>query len=271
MARFFETFAEWSDPVSGGALSVELAGVTHPDPRYRIDRRHGSAIYVLEYVVSGTGHLSVEGETHLLRAGDVYFLQPPTEHCYFADRRDPWTKLWFNLRGPLVDALCDAYQLRGRYVFPGCGGMRGLFEEGLRIVRAGGPGRELEFALQLHRILAGLSAAQRTGGPSEAGRRMREYLNDHCREPVALADLAKFSGRSPAQILRIFRRDFQTTPNAYLGELRLRRAKQYLEHTGEAVRAIASLCGFADPFYFSNWFRKATGLAPTQWRKRARG
>jgi AraC family L-rhamnose operon transcriptional activator RhaR len=45
-----------------------------------------------------------------------------------------------------------------------------------------------------------------------------------------------------------------------LAEGRLRR--------GGGVAAVAAELGFADQSYFARWFRKQTGLSPSQWADR---
>ena len=86
-----------------GIIGWEEADYRH----YRI-RRECSDITVLEYIVSGTGHLCVENRSYTVCAGDVYLLHPFTSHDYHADWKDPWEKIWFNLSGPLVEHLIDA-------------------------------------------------------------------------------------------------------------------------------------------------------------------
>ena len=91
--------ASFSNP-----LHLYAAGITHPDRHYRI-RRECSDITVLEYIVSGTGHLCVEDRSYTVHAGDVYLLHPFTSHDYHADWKDPWEKIWFNLSGPLLSLI----------------------------------------------------------------------------------------------------------------------------------------------------------------------
>ena len=47
-----------------------------------------------------------------------------------------------------------------------------------------------------------------------------------------------------------------------LQELRLTYAKKLLTNTNYTIKEIASLCGYADPYYFSRAFKKHFGAAP---------
>ena len=68
---------------------------------------------------------------------------------------------------------------------------------------------------------------------------------------------------------RLFIKETGKTPTQYLMEKRIGYAKQLLEIRMEcnavSIKEIASQAGFADPYYFSRAFRKATGKCPTQW------
>lgn len=66
-------------------------------------------------------------------------------------------------------------------------------------------------------------------------------------------------------LIRLFRRRFGCTPRAYWQRLLLRRAQRVLA-AGYPVKVAAAELGFADPAYFSRWFRARAGVAPSGWR-----
>lgn len=272
MAQWNETIYLNPAPRSDAPLRLEMAGVTHPDADYRIVRRESPGLYVLEYVLRGRGHLTYGGEYYAVSAGDVYFLQPGAEMEYHSDRHDPWEKIWFNMRGKLMESLCEAYRLHGLVHFRNCP-LAEEFQTALGIVRHWDAETELAFDLQIHRILAKLRDWQEAhpgNSRSADGIRLKEYLEAHWREDVSAEDLAAVIRKSPAQVRRIFQRDWQMSPHRFLARQRLFYACQYLENTGYPVKVLAARLGFRDEFYFSNWFRKEKGISPTQYRKQFR-
>jgi AraC-like DNA-binding protein len=56
-----------------------------------------------------------------------------------------------------------------------------------------------------------------------------------------------------------------------LNETRLAEARFRLKHTDATVSEIAYHLGFEDQSYFSRFFKKATGIAPMEFRKRGKG
>jgi AraC-like DNA-binding protein len=96
--------------------------------------------------------------------------------------------------------------------------------------------------------------------------RVKRFIEDHALNDVALRDIAASVGMSPFACLRQFKAHTGTTPHAYLGALRLERAKQLLRTTVLPVGEISVRIGLADPAYFSRWFAKVTGLTPSRFR-----
>ena len=94
------------------------------------------------------------------------------------------------------------------------------------------------------------------------------YLQEHMAEPVRLEDAAAAAGVSPRECTRCFRRHLDTTPMAYLIQLRIRTAAAMLERTDDPVTEIGLAVGFGSPSYFGKVFRESTGLSPREYRQR---
>ncbi len=249
-------------------LHLISAGITLPDRNYRI-RRESSNLTVLEYIVSGKGHLRVEDRRYPIQAGDVYLLHPGSNHDYHADWDDPWEKIWFNLSGTLIGHLIEAYHLKDAVHFPNCP-LEQEFRDALAIVQKRPTSAYTELALALHRIFARIHEWRQQHPEmrkSPEGLKLKEYLDLHWRKPVTLEDLAEQIGRSRSQVVRIFRRDWEISPLQYLQQQRLNLARQYLENTDCKISMIAEITGFRDEFYFSNWFKEKTGVSPLFYKK----
>jgi len=252
-------------------LRLHCAGITHPDTHYRI-RREKSLIYVLEYVISGTGHLRIDETPYTVKAGDVYLLQPYQRQEYFSDSADPWEKIWFNLSGPLIRHLIDSYELSDMVCFPDCP-QENNFRSALETVRRREQDAYTGLALAVHRIFAGMNEWRQKHpetAKSTEGLKLKEYLDTNWRKEIPLEELALLIGRSRSQTIRIFRRDWNTTPIQYMQNQRYLLARKYLENTDSKIAEIAEAAGFKDEFYFSNWFKQKAGLAPAIYRRKFR-
>jgi AraC-like DNA-binding protein len=95
-----------------------------------------------------------------------------------------------------------------------------------------------------------------------------EYVLEHYRRPISVADLARRAELSASQLQREFRRLFGMSVGDYLLRLRLLMAQRRLRETADAIGRIAADCGFYDQSHFTRAFKAHTGLAPQQYRRR---
>ena len=254
MSIWNETIYTWPSPQNDAPLEILMAGITHPDTTYHMKRPKSRGIYVLEYVVSGKGHVIYENNHFSPSAGDVYFLQPHSDQEYYSAPDTPWEKIWINSRGRLMDMLCNAYNMQGLVYFPQCP-VKEEFIKALDIVKNRGEGAQLQITLQLHKIISLLHDwhFQRFDAKhSREGLCLREYLDANWQKKISIAELAAIIMKSPAQTMRIFQKDWGDTPYNYLQKLRCSYACRYLNNTEHSIKELASLLGFKDEFYFSN-------------------
>ena len=97
--------------------------------------------------------------------------------------------------------------------------------------------------------------------------RLKDYIDCNVRNPIKINDMSSFIGKSPSQITKDFKNEFKISPYEYLIERKISLAKNLLNGTGLTVRQIALLLSFADEYYFSNVFKKRTGISPKFYRK----
>lgn len=102
---------------------------------------------------------------------------------------------------------------------------------------------------------------------SEDVLRTVRYMQAHLSEPIKLETLAEVAGLSPTGLIWKFDRQLKTAPMQYLIQLRMQLAKQLLLESDLTVTQIAESCGYGDVYYFSNAFRKHTGINPTAFRR----
>ncbi len=93
------------------------------------------------------------------------------------------------------------------------------------------------------------------------------YMNQNLAEPIDMDMLAARVYLSHTGLIWKFRHELGTTPSQYLILLRLRYAKQLLLNHPYSITEIAALCGYTNPYYFTNAFHRYAGMSPTAFRK----
>lgn len=95
---------------------------------------------------------------------------------------------------------------------------------------------------------------------------VEKLIESYTAEDFSLAALAAQAEMSEVHFRRCFKQIYHVSPQQYLMELRLTRAKELLQFDNTSVTEIARKSGFVDPCYFSRVFKQKTGYAPSEYR-----
>ena len=98
-------------------------------------------------------------------------------------------------------------------------------------------------------------------------RRAVRFIEDNAALELTAADVARAASVSVRALQLAFRRHLDTTPMAYLRQVRLARARCELEAAREesvTVTSVASRWGFGNPGRFAAQFRDAFGASPSE-------
>lgn len=259
----------------GAPFEIIISGRSWCDESYRIFREC-SEFWVIEYISSGMGSIEINGKVYYPQKGDVYLLPSGSRHCYYSDAKEPWIKTFVNFRGAVADGLASAYHLKGIVLFPGV--EQAVAERFFQIYTMM-QNRNLEDAyvifkteILIHEIFHILGQKiKSTIGISDEMKKIKDYLETHVSVSVTIDELSALIYRSPDYLIRHFREEFGMTPYKYFIEKKMEAAKTMLRDTSLSVKEIGELVGYEDAHYFSNVFRKESGIPPLQYRKHQRG
>lgn len=95
-----------------------------------------------------------------------------------------------------------------------------------------------------------------------------EYIEEHISEKISIRQVSDMAGYHPAYFSILFKRETGMNFQDFLTLIRIHRAKDLLKTRDASLQEIAASCGFADLSYFSNKFKLATGMSPSQWRSK---
>jgi len=97
--------------------------------------------------------------------------------------------------------------------------------------------------------------------------RARSFIQDNCREPLSLGQVARRAGLSRNYFSRVFKQTFGKGFEQYLTEQRLLVAERLLRTSALPVGRISSDVGFSSPAHFSAAFRRSHGCSPLAYRQ----
>ncbi|MEN8905688.1 MAG: AraC family transcriptional regulator [Clostridiales bacterium] len=94
-----------------------------------------------------------------------------------------------------------------------------------------------------------------------------EYVNNNWNKSFSIDDIAKHSNLSKNHFIKIFTKSIGKTPNNYLTDYRIQKAKELLAMTNLSIIEVSLKCGYDNIPYFSFLFKKKTSTSPSEFRK----
>ena len=85
-----------------------------------------------------------------------------------------------------------------------------------------------------------------------------------------MADLARRFGMSTRTLNRRFKNATDTTPLAYLREIRIKIARELLKTSNLSIVEVAEKSGYQDSAYFAELFKQQLGTTPSAYREMVR-
>ena len=131
-------------------------------------------------------------------------------------------------------------------------------------------GQEVANQLCAFLIRLGSETAERRLDNSPAAteyRRVVSAMTHGVFENLTLADFAKECNISVSYIKQLFKKYAGLSPKAYYTHLRVRHAARLLDE-GHSATEIADKMNFSSPNYFSVFFKKHTGSAPSEYKRK---
>ena len=94
-----------------------------------------------------------------------------------------------------------------------------------------------------------------------------EYIENNCYADITVSCIASHMNVSSSTLSKNFKQDTGDTIKNYIHKKLIQKAKDYLLLSDLSVKEISCLLRFSDPFYFSRFFKKHTGMSPMQYKK----
>ncbi|EJM18582.1 transcriptional regulator containing an amidase domain and an AraC-type DNA-binding HTH domain [Pseudomonas sp. GM18] len=98
---------------------------------------------------------------------------------------------------------------------------------------------------------------------------VKQLILDNLGEPLEVTELARACALSRSHFSRAFKCSTGVSPQDWIRQQRIVRAKQLIQNTDMTLTQISLECGFCDQAHFSHIFTRSEGITPFAWRCRA--
>jgi AraC-type DNA-binding domain-containing proteins len=232
----------------------------------------------LYYICEGEGWIQIDGIDYYPKPGQLVLVPSCSAVSFSALNGRPYLKYWCHFTttaGPL-----DLFQ---RINVPLCidagdgNGIISLFESLIGWNAEEGIVARLREKLGLLELLAryleqapiGILKLQDKEWTRLSG--LRQYIEERLDRPISVNELADCVHLHPNYFIRYFKQHFGMPPLQYISRKRAEHAKRLLALSASSVKEVAAAVGFPDTSRFTRFFKKETGLTPTEYRSNASG
>jgi AraC-like DNA-binding protein len=247
---------------------IRCTGRYQCDGDYAVQRQRYNS-FLLLFVVSGSGYLTLDGRKTPISEGTLALLDCYQPHSYGTDTG--WDILWVHFDGEQARAYYNTIvESHSQYL---------LMPDPYRVMRS----MEKIFRMYHHEKCASeaminqyivtvltellVSVPERVN--DGIGGNMEEsltFITQNLDRPLTLNELAKRAALSPFYFSRVFKRETGYTPHDYLVHARVNAAKFYLKTTQHSNKEISYRCGFSSESSFCTVFKRVTGITPQTYK-----
>lgn len=236
---------------------------------------HSHSFSELFYVTEGSGFFRTESERIPIQKNSLILINPNLRHTEISSENQPLTyiamgidNVHFQFTGSESAAYCVCHvPARQQTVFS-------ILQLALEEARLKESGSDEICQHYLHILLLTIQrvtgsqvmpySAQNIPGECEF---IKNYLDTHCTESISLDLLAELSHLNKYYLSHIFSKAYGISPINYLLERRILNSQELLKNTDYSITQIADITGFSSPNYFSQSFKKYTGITAAAYRK----
>lgn len=249
----------------------------HPGHRFGPNKR---VSYVLHMVKEGKGVFEIEKKRYTLGPGDAFLIPPETEAWYEADIEEPWTYMWVGFTGMKAQKCVEGagFSAKNPVIRVECiEELNGYIDQMLEA-------HQLSYADELKRNgllmmffaklieeygkqASGLGARMHPYPGGVYVRHAMEYMAANYSRKIIINELADFIGVNRSYLTSSFKKALGCSPQEYLVNLRMEKARALLKDTDMQIGMIAGAVGYTDQLAFSKAFKQHNGMSPRAYRE----
>ncbi len=247
---------------------------------------------VLLFIISGCMPVVEDGKEYFLRPGDIFYLKRGVHHWgeTLFDEDTSWMFVHFRHNEPDENTpeispdyrhakyeQCKEEDYNRTLTFPKHlhnmknTAIEDKFKKLIELFNSGNPYLIAYVNSCLHELLVDIYMYGKTNlSPNSTSFRIEKIYNffqKNVNMPFSATALEEYMELSFKHLCKLFKSSTGITLHECHTNFKIKRAIQLLCTTNMNIAEISEELGFSDPFYFSNVFKKYTGLSPRTYRK----
>jgi AraC family transcriptional regulator of arabinose operon len=236
-------------------------------------RNANKKYHLFHLVLNGFGYFEYKEEKFKLKKGDIFFIPKNTSCRYYPKRSEPWEYVWLGIEfDDLEQILTNVGVNEDNRIFKDKSNeLRNLF---LSLVDVYKQSKEESYLAlgYAYLILGKINSSKKETKPFSAEiayvNQAKEFIRNNYQFPIRITQIADSLSITPEYLSALFRKNEGCSTKQYLINERISKALNILKETDTSIKDIAKNTGFENQLYFSNSFKKAINISPSEYRKK---
>lgn len=236
---------------------------------------HAHSYTELFYIIGGNGQFQINGALFPVQAHQLVVVNPNILHTEVSYETHPLEYIVLGIEGLELTMPDSGEAQYCIYSFPEQNPVLTCMQHVLQEMQVRGPEYQTLCLAYMDIIMVQLMRSAsvtvtQTHSRFPANRQcasVRQYIDRHYKESITLDLLAEKVSINKYYMAHAFKREYGVSPINYLITCRIREGKRLLTETDLSLSQIAAVLGFSSSSYFSQSFRNAEGISPTEYRK----
>lgn len=232
--------------------------------------------FLIHYVLEGEGSIKIGNDTHYIKKGHGFLINPNTTTHYKASHSNPWTLCWVGFHGIQAENILNETSITMKSPIFHYNPEELYFQKLLPIITQEQTTTEDE--LKIHGLLYILLSTLVGTHPKEKTIRKQikkeEYVHKviefiemkYNDSKVTVSQIAEYIGLDRSYLSSLFKEYINSSIQEYLIHYRVNKASLLLDNSELSIGNIARAVGYEDPLLFSKMFKKYKGLSPKNYR-----
>ncbi|MEA4848006.1 MAG: AraC family transcriptional regulator [Clostridiaceae bacterium] len=220
------------------------------------------------YIEEGASVLNVNGKDYHMEAGEAIIIYPYVSHkCQPVDINN-WKFTMIYIRNEFCEEMFNHLDVKKAIGIKKLGASELAQIKSLAEILKSDTcsfDKEIELISTLIQLLD-LEDIAINFESSKRLTKIKAYIEENFLKTLSLKDMEERFGINKFILIRNFRKEFNTTPNAYQLQIRVNHGKGLLKNSND-IADISLKAGFYDQAHFTKEFKKAYGITPLQYYK----
>ena len=249
-------------PEHKDTVSVQIVNFVLETKKQFAENIKTSPVYIMNYVLSGTGTFHSGNRSYSLSPGDVFFCLPASP--YSIESGEDFQYMYISFFGTRANIIIDELKINTHdCVFKGFNELIPFWKEAI-ITNSSFSGLRSEgLLLYTFSFLKSDIKEESKVNQEVTAALIKKYIDENSFDPeLSVEKISNVLVYNKKYISVSFKKKYKIGIAEYLNTVRIQTACKLIEQGYTNITEIAFQCGYKDPLYFSKVFKNHLGCSP---------